>query len=213
VSPVTRLRRRLRRGWHRLRDDLRRRADGPAADTAVTYPEYDAYERRPRRLRVRLVAGSLVAVVVAGTWFAVAGGLGGLLSDPSTGPQPAGGHGTPTGHPSPSPSPGLVIGAPTPVSSPGGHRTRTPTAPTAPTARPTSNPPSAGHSPTPTARPSSPSASPTSSPTPSATGTPTPTPSVSDTPTPTPTGSASGANPLTVAHPAPARSTVAPPAA
>jgi hypothetical protein len=82
--------------WRSIRYDLHRRPDtGRDDDTEVIYPEFDAYQKAERRQPRRLIAAGGVGVVVAGgvagTYFAVAGGLGALLANPPTGTtQPAG---------------------------------------------------------------------------------------------------------------------------
>jgi hypothetical protein len=62
-----------------MRYDLGRRPGPSREPTDVLYPEYDAYERPPRRTATAAGIGLVVAGGVAGTYFAVAGSLGGLL--------------------------------------------------------------------------------------------------------------------------------------
>ena len=187
--------REIRGAYRSLRYDLGRRVDMSRADTDIMFPEYDAYERRPRRMR-RAGPVTLFGSLAAGALvLAVTGGLGILLSGPAGGPQPAGpGGSAPTGTPSPSPSPRVVIGSPTPVNpTPSSPRarpsTRHPTATPPPrtTAPPTSTPP-----PTKTATPPTPTPTPTPTPSPSL---PTPTPSPSTSAQPTPTTSTATATP------------------
>src|SRR6185369_17590938 len=83
VSLWQRIRTETRGALRSLRYDLRR--DLTRARTGVIYPEYDIYSRQPRRL----LFGGGVAVLalggIAGTYFALANGLGGLiLGSPST---------------------------------------------------------------------------------------------------------------------------------
>src|SRR5207245_4826680 len=75
----------LNGAWRSVRYDLMRRSDPSRRDTDVLYPEYDAYTRAPRRGFAVAGMGLVVATGVAGTYFAVSGGLGSLLS---TSPEP-----------------------------------------------------------------------------------------------------------------------------
>jgi hypothetical protein len=167
--------------------DIRRRI-GRGTDDA--YPEYDAYAQRPRRALIGGGIAVLAAAGVAGTYLALASGLGGwLLGTDPTGPNPAAPPQTPvvtsatpsattTSRTAPSPTPTRAGQLPIPVTTvpPGPGRTATPsgraisTPPVAPT--PTPTPPRHSASPTP-----SPSATPSSNPSstdPSAPPSPTP---------------------------------------
>jgi hypothetical protein len=160
------------------------------------YPEYAAYTRRPRRaLRIGGIAG-LAAVGVAGTYLALAGGLGGWLLGSNVTPPGTSGAGLPAGaHPAPSRtgSPTRPAKAPTPGAVDphvaGGGR--------GPTGAPTSR--------RATSVPDTPPAT--------ASGTPTTSPSPSMSPAPTPTDSPTSADPSPSASPSPtdsAGTTVAP---
>jgi hypothetical protein len=97
------MRHELTGAYRSLRYDLVRRSDPAQERTDVLYPEYDAYEkedrRQPRRLALAGGVGLVVAGGVAGTYFAVAGGLGALLAG-----TPATGNDSPPRPPAASPS-------------------------------------------------------------------------------------------------------------
>jgi hypothetical protein len=172
--------------------DIRRRI-GRGADDA--YPEYDAYAQRPRRALIGGGIAVLAAAGVAGTYLALASGLGGwLLGTDPTGPNPAAPPQTPVvtsatpstrTNPRTAPSPtstrsGLV---PIPVTTvpPAAGRATAPT----PSDRAISTPPVA---------PTPPRHSPSPSPSPSATPSSIPTstdPSTTPSPTPSDSGEAS----------------------
>src|SRR5205807_1801389 len=81
----------LNGAWRSVRYDLMRRSDPSRRDTDVLYPEYDAYTRAPRRGFAVAGMGLVVATGVAGTYFAVSGGLGSLLSTNTEPVPPAAG--------------------------------------------------------------------------------------------------------------------------
>jgi len=66
--------------WRSVRYDVARRASPSRQPTEVLYPEYDAYQRPPRRWYAAVGLGALVAAGIAAVYVAVAGGLGALLS-------------------------------------------------------------------------------------------------------------------------------------
>lgn len=72
--------RELAGAWRSMRYDLTRRADPSRRSTEVLYPEYDAYQRPPRRWYAAVGLGALVAAAVVAVYVGVAGGLGALLS-------------------------------------------------------------------------------------------------------------------------------------
>jgi len=177
--------------------DLRQRFRGAGSSADASYPEYDAYARRPRRVLIGGGIAVLAAGGVAGTYLLLAGGLGGWLlgSNPSA-PDPAARPGTPavtTGAqtprsqptksliPSTAPLPGSSVGHPTPGLHPtpstlsGSHRATSP-----PVVKPSHSPTKAPASPTPSPAPSpTPSESPTSGDSPSPSS---PSPSDNDSP-------------------------------
>src|SRR2546423_6499285 len=85
--------------WRSVRYDVARRASPSRQPTEVLYPEYDAYQRPPRRWYAAAGLGLVVAAGVAATYVAVAGGLGAVftpivnavpgLSDAAPARQPA----------------------------------------------------------------------------------------------------------------------------
>jgi hypothetical protein len=106
-----------------LRYDLKR--DNSRTYDDITYPEYDAYSRRPRRLLATSGITALALGGVAATYFVLSTGLGGLLLNSSTNDVPSnpfpavtnsdgklvvappamGSNGAPQPAPSPSPNP------------------------------------------------------------------------------------------------------------
>ncbi|HEY2791120.1 MAG TPA: hypothetical protein VGJ28_02110 [Micromonosporaceae bacterium] len=163
--------------------DVRRRI-GWGADDA--YPEYDAYSKRSRPVLLAGGIAGLAVAGVAGTYFALAGGLGGmLLGTVPTGANPAAPPQTP------------VVTSATPTAG----TTRSTTAPTPTPSRgglppvPITNGPipagQTGASPTPSQRAkSSPSATPSRTPTPPVTS-----PSASASPSPSPSASPTSGDP------------------
>src|SRR2546429_2100938 len=62
--------------WRSMRYDLTRHPDPSRQRTEVLHPEYDAYQRPPRRWYAAAGLGVAVAAGVAATYVAVSGGLG-----------------------------------------------------------------------------------------------------------------------------------------
>jgi hypothetical protein len=180
--------------------DVRRRFRRWTNRSDDAYPEYAAYMRRPRRALVGGGIAGLAVIGVAGTYFALAGGLGGwLLGSNISAPNPIGPSGAPavTGaahapapRPSPTPSPGpsaTVTAAGGGRFNGGSGRIAAGTGAEPPTHRATSSP-SASVTTTPTNP--APAPSPTTPPPVTPTDPPTSTdPSPSDSPTPTVTDS------------------------
>jgi len=168
--------------------DARRRLRTWRVRADDAYPEYAAYVRRPRRALYGGGIASLAALGVAGTYLALAGGLGGWLlgenvpaPDPGTSGATAGTNAAHARRPRPGPTPSPLPppathrphgGGPGGDGAPATHRaTSTPTAPASgtpgsptPVPTPTSDPPV-----TPTDPPTSSEPSPPDSPTPTAT--------------------------------------------
>jgi hypothetical protein len=74
------IRQELAGAWRSVRYDVARRDSPSRQRTEVLYPEYDAYQRPPRRGYAAVGLGAVVAAGVAAVYVAVAGGLGALLS-------------------------------------------------------------------------------------------------------------------------------------
>jgi hypothetical protein len=177
--------------WRSVRYDLARRADPSRQPTEVLYPEYDAYQRPPRRWFAAAGLGALVAGGVAAVYVVVAGGLGALLS-PIVAAVPGLGGGAPAVRPA---GTAAAAGPPVAGAPPAAQPTRTPARPTAsrpaevqvgatgPAAPvPTSNCPCPVPVPTPQS----------TTPSPSHSTSPSPSPSVTPSPSPTPTGGTVG---------------------
>jgi hypothetical protein len=183
--------------------DARRRLRTWRGRADDAYPEYAAYVRRPRRALYGGGIAGLAVLGVAGTYLALAGGLGGwLLGEDISAPNPgssgattvtnAGHAGRPAAKPNPSPAPPPATDPPPTAGSHGTHGSggRTPigAASTPPTHRATSTPTQPGSSTPGTPRPSpSPSSDPPVTPTDPPTST---VPSPPDSPTPSPSESA-----------------------
>ena len=103
--------------WRSVCYDLTRRPSLSRQRTEVLHPEYDAYERPPRRWYAAIGLGALVAAAVVAVYVAVAGGLGALLSPvvaavPGVGPaSPEVRPIWPPGHAQPVPSGKGAVGA------------------------------------------------------------------------------------------------------
>jgi hypothetical protein len=167
--------------WRSVRYDLARRANPSRQPTEVLYPEYDAYQRQPRRWYAAVGLGAVVAGGVAAVYVVVAGGLGALLSPIASAVPGLGGaapavRSTGTGAPA----------AQQPVVPSGAGRSRAPVrhAPTSPAARRPAEVPAPNVASTPVPVPTPQSASPTPGHSPS----PSSSPSVTPSPSPTPTG-------------------------
>ncbi len=178
--------------WRSVRYDLTRRPNLSRQRTEVLHPEYDAYQRPPRRWYAAIGLGALVAAAVAAVYVAVAGGLGALLS-PVVAAVPGVGAASPEVRSVWSPGParagtaGRVAGAArgaaarNPESAPPSAGTApAPVAPGAEAAQPVPEPTCQCPAPVPT--PEAPS------PTPSDTPSPSPSPSVSQPPSTGPSG-------------------------
>src|SRR5205823_6073253 len=72
--------RELAGAWRSVRYDLTRGPNPAKQPTEVLYPEYDAYERQPRRWYAAAGLGLAVAAGVAATYVAVAGGIGAVFT-------------------------------------------------------------------------------------------------------------------------------------
>jgi hypothetical protein len=160
--------------------DVRRRIGWGGEDA---YPEYDAYAKRPRPVLLAGGIAGLAVAGVAGTYFALAGGLGGmLLGTVPTGNNPAAPPQTPVVT-SATPTAGTARSTSGPAPTP--SRDGLPPIPI--TSGPTGPGQAAGATPTPSQRAkSSPSPAPTRTPTPPATSapaSPSPSPSPSESPT------------------------------
>jgi hypothetical protein len=169
--------------WRSVRYDLTRRANPSRQPTEVLYPEYDAYQRPPRRWYAAAGLGAVVASGVAAVYVGVAGGLGALLS-PIAAAVPGLGGGTPAVRPAGTGAPARppVAGAPSATRS-----TRAPVrhaAPSHPAEAPA--PPAAAASPCPCPVPVPTPQS--ASPTPGHPTSPPPSPSVTPSTSATPTG-------------------------
>jgi len=171
--------RELAGAWRSVSYDLTRRPGLSKQPTEVLYPEYDAYDRPPRRWYAAAGLGLVVAAGVAATYVAVAGGLGALFT------------------PIVNAVPGLNDAAPVRQPAVSGKRAEQPAALPVPAAR-SASPVArrAGVAPPPAAPVAQPSClcpvpvptpqSPT--PTPSNSASPSPSPSVSESPSPTTAG-------------------------
>src|SRR5438034_124221 len=80
VRIVRWLGRELTGAWRSVRYDLTRPPNPAKQPTEVLYPEYDAYQRPPRRWYAAAGIGLVVAAGVAATYVAVAGGLGAVFT-------------------------------------------------------------------------------------------------------------------------------------
>lgn len=181
--------------------DVRRRFRASMNGSDDAYPEYAAYTRRPRRALLGAGIAGLAIVGVAGTYLALAGGLGGwLLGSNISAPNPAGPAGAPafTGaahapqpHPAPSLSPTDV--ATTPGTAGGRHAGGSGRAAAGVDGQPATHRATSSTSPSATSEPTTPAPSPSPSTTPPVTPTDPPTssdPSPPDSPSPSVSDSA-----------------------
>jgi hypothetical protein len=179
--------RELAGAWRSVRYDLTRPPDPGKQSTDVLYPQYDAYQRPPRRWYGAAGLGLVMAAGVAATYVGVAGGLGALLT-PIRAAVPGLGTSAPE-HAQPAitgtPDAGRVAGPASakPGTSPAARRPSGAPAPAAPAgvAVPLAQPSCLCPAPVPTPQ--------TPSPTPSDSPSPTPSPSVSHSPSPASSGS------------------------
>jgi hypothetical protein len=186
----------IRRGAYRVartvRYGWRASVDASRSSTDVLYPEYDAYDRRPRRLAPIVAILLLAAAGVLGTYLALAHGLGNLLlgsftskTDPNGTSQVAQ---VPSGAPTPYPAP-PASGTPRPAPTvtitsvgPGAHltSTSTPTVTASPSRKKHDKPTPTPTGPAPTATTTAPDPGPTTPEPEGSTPNPPPSPSPSE---------------------------------
>jgi hypothetical protein len=187
MSPLRTIRRAADRVVRTVRYGWGASLDVSRSSTDVLYPEYDAYDLKPRRLGPIMALTMFVVAGVFGVYLALAHGLGSLIlgaftskTDPGRGPIPAA---QTSGPPSPAPSPsGPRIGQPVPAPAPtvtvtnvvpGAHTTSTATVTATPThTRKHGNPTPTGTPPTPSPTGPEGSSPPATSSSPEPTGSP-----------------------------------------